>query len=143
MYSWRSYWTYSPVLIVRWEDKDGNTAGFASEYVGKIKIVSAGSVTISESVVTPKESVEVNDTNVTLARFTVKSSKNTDGMDLKSFKLEPNSSVTLATGGNIRIRVVNKLTEWASNDFIVASDGSIEVNYTENTFCRFRCWSYR
>ena len=97
--------TYSPVLILRWEDKDGNPAGLASEFAGKIKIVSAGSVTVSESVVTPKESVEVNDTNVTLARFTVKSSKGTEGMTLQNFTLSGTSTDKITDKSQIRIRV--------------------------------------
>jgi hypothetical protein len=59
----------------------------ASEFTSKIKVVSAGSVTVSDSAVTPKESVEVADNNVTLAKFIVKSSKNTEGMYLNDFVL--------------------------------------------------------
>ncbi len=117
--------TYSPTILIKWEDKDWNTAGFANEAAWKIKVVSAGSVTISESAITPKESVLVNDTNVNLARFTVKSSKNTEGMTLKNFTLEPttlsatplntvptNSADSLSTN-DIRVRVAGQdLVAW-------------------------------
>ena len=104
--------TLTPTVLIKWEDKDGNTAGFASETAGKIKIVKAGSVTVSESAVTPRESVLVNDSNVNLARFTVKSSKNTEGMSLKTFKLEANGDITnddnKLTTASVRVRVAGQ-----------------------------------
>ncbi len=112
--------TYAPILILRWEDKDGNAAGLASEYTSKIKVVSAGSVTVSESAVTPKQSVEVADNNVTIARFIVKSSKNTEGMELNHFVLSYVAG-SLAQN-NLRVKVAwEELV--AAADFVVAPDG--------------------
>jgi hypothetical protein len=106
-------------LIIRGSDKDGNPAGLASETAAKIKVVGAGSVTVSESAVSPKEGVALNDTNITLARFTVKSSKNSEGMDLTNFKLVPTDATAPTTGlqtANVRIRVAgSELSEGTKN----------------------------
>jgi hypothetical protein len=72
----------------------------------KIKVVKAGSVTVSESVVTNAKSVVVKDANVNLARFVVKSSKNTDGMTLDSFVLSGTSTATNSlSSSDIRVRI--------------------------------------
>jgi hypothetical protein len=72
----------------------------------KIKVVKAGSVTVSESVVTNAKSVVVKDANVNLARFVVKSSKNTDGMTLDSFVLSGTSNATKSlSSSDIRVRI--------------------------------------
>ena len=111
--------TYANTLIIRGSDKDGNPAGLASETAAKIKVVGAGSVTVSESAVSPKEGVALNDTNITLARFTVKSSKNSEGMDLTNFKLVPTDATAPTTGlqtANVRIRVAgSELSEGTKN----------------------------
>ena len=117
--------TYAPTIIIRGTDKDGNPAGLASDSTSKIKVVSAGSVTISESAVTPKESVEIADNNITIARFTVKSSKNTEGMTLKTFTLTPAAASTQLTTANTRVRVA--WTEVDSADITITA-GTLVVN---------------
>ena len=124
--------TVASTLIVRGTDKDGNPAGLASDSTAKIKVVTAGSVTISESAVTPKESVEIADNNIIIARFIVKSSKNTEGMTLKTFTLAPTAGATptaFATN-NIRVRVAG--SEIDSSDIHVYSTGVVVDNLSED-----------
>ena len=126
--------TYSPVLILRWEDKDGNSAGFASEFTSKIKVVAAGSVTVSESGVMPKESVELADKNTPIARFVVKSSKNTEGMDLNSFVLSYDGNLWTAASlaqANVRVKVDGEELV-AGTDYKV--DSAANHCYEPNTF---------
>ena len=123
--------TFTPQLVVIWTDKDWNDAGVASEYTAKIKVVEAGTVTVSESPDTNAKSVVVNDTNINLAKFIVKSSKNTDGMTLDSFILSPvagKNTITSVATDNIRIRVNG--SEVANGDYVVCDGVSTASSCT-------------
>ena len=62
-------------LYLRWEDKNGTSAGFAKAGLNTFKYVINGSITISDSATLAKKTVALQDNEVTVAKFTLKPSK--------------------------------------------------------------------
>ena len=62
-------------LYLRGEDKNGTAAGFAKAGLSTFKFVVNGSLTISDSATLAKNTVALQENEVTVAKFTVKPSK--------------------------------------------------------------------
>jgi hypothetical protein len=62
-------------LYLRGEDKNGTAAGFAKAGLTTFKFVVNGSLTISDSATLAKNTVALEENEVTMAKFTLKPSK--------------------------------------------------------------------
>lgn len=124
---WATANTYTNTLIIWGVDKNNNNVWLVSSSTSKIKIVPEAKADITDSITIPRESVEIADSNVTIARFVARSSRNLEGVTLNYFTLSPtNSSSTKFDSSNIRVRVAWRDID--SSDVVVDGAGKLIVS---------------
>ncbi len=116
-------------ITLGWEDKDGNPAGIATETAVSFKAVTAGSVTVSDGAYATK-TIELKESNITLAKFIVKPSKGSSEVDLDkfTFKIKKGtlwSEVDETSFTNYKVKVdwtEVAIDSYTNNVFVVSSD---------------------
>ncbi len=112
-------------ITLGWEDKDGNPAWTASETAVSFKAATAGSVTVSDSAYATK-TIELKETNITLAKFALKPSKWSSEVDLDSLKFNVAlDGVAETDKTKYRVKVGGteiSIDDYSSSVFNVASD---------------------
>lgn len=110
------------------EDKDGNIAGYGFDSTVILRVLSEGAVEVSDVSINGN-TLLLKNTNLPLAKFTVRPANNVEGVTLESFE----ATLTSANGGdtltdkNIRVRVAG--TE--VTDFTLDTNGKLIAEISE------------
>ena len=98
---------YLYTLTLKGEDADGNVAGEASEDTVRMKVVSEGSVIVSDDVSSLPNTVVLRGANNNLAKFVVKANRAGE-TTLSSIEMKLKDDALTLTGSDLRVKVANQ-----------------------------------